>query len=405
MRSLAALAATLALAGAAAGASTASEAALRGAQYIAARQAPNGAFFRADAPAHEVAEALGSVVAGGLSGRPVANALTYIAANGPGAIRQGAHAGRMVMGLVAAGQNPRDFHGHDYVARLERFYDPASGVYDRKNLYSNALALLGVIAGGEAIPERALTYLRDNQCPQGGFSWAAGCADPLGPDLDTTALVICALAGAGLPPSDLSLSRARTFLVAAQNPSGGFGQYTGWSTNANSTGLVLSALAALGESARASPWDRGEGKDPLSALLALQDASGGFRWRADDERPNDYATVQAVPGAAGRAYPLLSPASAPHSDAGPGDALSAARPARVGAGRVPSARSAPSLAPSLPLGRETETAETTQPVPPAEPERQVDDRGPSLWAPAGLAALLTGVALVGRVLSTRGRPA
>lgn len=126
--------------------------------------------------------------------------------------------------------------------------------------------------------------------------------------MDTTALVVNVLAGAGLPNDDLTLARARGFLVAAQNEDGGFGYVRDEETNANSTGLALSAIAALGEEPTGAPWKLGDGPDPLTQILALQAPEGGFYWRrAPRVGSNNYATVQAIPGVAGRSYPVLSP--------------------------------------------------------------------------------------------------
>lgn len=77
-------------------------------------------------------------------------------------------------------------------------------------------------------------------------------------------------------------------------------------TNSNSTGLVLSTIAALGETPGEAPWDLGGGRDPLTQILSLQAPEGGFYWTAGNAGGiNNYATVQATPGVAGRAYPLV----------------------------------------------------------------------------------------------------
>lgn len=124
--------------------------------------------------------------------------------------------------------------------------------------------------------------------------------------MDTKALVVTVLAGAGLPNDDLTLARARAFLIAAQNEDGGFGHVRDEETNANSTGLALSAIAALGEEPSGDPWNLGGGRDPLTQILALQAPEGGFYWRANTPGGiNNCATVQAIPGVAGRSYPLL----------------------------------------------------------------------------------------------------
>jgi hypothetical protein len=278
---------------------TGADAAHRGATYLVSRQETSGAFFGPDLVADGVAEAVASLIAGGVSGAPINKALGYLAAHGPErAQARAAYAGRIVMGLAAAGQNPRSFGGFDYVAELQSHYTPG-GAYETK-VYADALAVLGVLAAGDRPPPQALEYLRLNECPGGGFGHDAGCTSTA--DVDTTSLVVNVLAAAGIGASDPVRARARAFLIGAQNDDGGFGLYRGSTTNGNSTGLALSAIASMGESP--GGWTA-HGTDPLSALLHLQLSSGGFRYVASQSRPNDYATVQAIPGAAGLAYPVI----------------------------------------------------------------------------------------------------
>jgi hypothetical protein len=296
------VAVALAAGGTWAGAAGAPEAAGRAAAWVESRQQPSGAFFDADAQADGVAETLAALAAAGVSGDAVDRALGYLERRGPQAAQGGGKTGRIVMGLVASARDPRSFGGVDYVAKLRSFYNATTGAYDPSTVYADALAVLGVIASGERLPNQAPAYLRANQCATGGFSWRTGCAGTA--DVDTTTAVLSALVAAGAPASDLGVTRARTFLQQVQNADGGFGLEPGQPTNANSTGLALSAIAALGEDAGAPPWRRPDGPTPLGALLALQQPSGAFRFTAAQADDNPYATVQAIPGLAGAAYPI-----------------------------------------------------------------------------------------------------
>lgn len=293
----------------------------RGVRYLEGRQADNGALPSATSRAYDVAEAVIAVAASGRGGPTLDRALARIAADGPASITRAGHAGRIVMALVATGHDPHRFGGYDYVARITASYQPASGAYDN-GVYANALAVLGLQAAGEAVPAQAITYLRANQCASGGFAHQPGCLNP--PDVDTTSMVLSVLAAAGIAPDDLTRRNARDWLLRAQNRSGGFGLQPGDADNANSTGLALSVVRALGEDPASAPWARGNA-DPATALLRLQLASGAFTYVASDPKPNDYATVQALPGLAGMAWPptrsLLTVASR-HAVAGDGAAAS-----------------------------------------------------------------------------------
>jgi len=89
------------------------------------------------------------------------------------------------------------------------------------------------------------------------------------------------------------------YLAAAQNDDGGFpyspeSEY-GTDSDANSTAVVIQALAAAGEDVGAGgPWDKGEGRTPLAALLSFQNPeTGAFTFGGQDSA---FATYQAVPG-------------------------------------------------------------------------------------------------------------
>lgn len=275
-----------------------SSAARDGARYIVARQVPSGAFFSATATADGVAEALVALAVAGIDDPSIDRALAFMRANGPArADERAAYAGRIVAGLVATGQDPRAFGGVDYVSKIKARYDPVTGRYDN-GIYSDALAMLGVLAAGAVVPDQALTFLRANQCSDGGFGHEQACAG--GADVDTTAIVVCVLVAAGVDADDPARTRARAWLAEVQNADGGFGAAGGKPTNGNSTGLALSALAAMKETPAA--WARA--RTPTAALERLQTSDGGFRYLATDPEPDDYATVQAVPGVAGRALPF-----------------------------------------------------------------------------------------------------
>lgn len=281
-------------------ASERSESARRGAEYLIAHQAEDGTFFGSNR-AHHVAETLVALVAAGISGPPVERALSYIGSEGPEAAKRAGEAGWLVMGIVAAGEDPRHFAGHDFVEHLQSFYIPIVGVYDTQ-MFQNSLALLGAVAADVGIPDDALRFLRLTRCLDGGIPVQAPCGGG-GGHVDVTALVLNALAGAGVPESDALRAEGRAFLATAQNEEGGFGDGRRKPTNANSTGLVLTALAAIGESAAAPPWRQPDGDDPVKALLGLQQADGRFRFTAIDEGDTFLATRQAVPGLAGRSHP------------------------------------------------------------------------------------------------------
>lgn len=278
--------------------------------WIASRQFPNGAFFAENSSAlgtGGAADTLVALVAGGEQQDAIGKGISYVVAKARGEATGPGQVSRLVMALVATGRNPRDVGGINYVDELNSFMKP-SGAYDQNNVYANSVAVLGVVAAGGSVPASAIDHIRQNQCAGGGFSWQPGCLRT--PDIDTTSLTIGAMIALGLPVDDPAVARARLFLLASQDRSGGFGYEAGKSVNSNSTALALSAISALKEAPRNGQWDLGEGKDPLSVLLAMQEPSGAFRYDPSrDDTSRDYATVQSIVGVMGIAYPVLSDAA------------------------------------------------------------------------------------------------
>jgi hypothetical protein len=134
-----------------------------------------------------------------------------------------------------------------------------------------------------------------------------------GEDSNSTALAVEAVDALGATPSQ---GDPLDFLDAMQNADGGFGQFAGNPTDANSTGVVLQAIVASGEGPAAGRWSQTGGKTPVSALLALQVGCSGtvgdrgaFAFQPDQDgalSPDAFATAQAVPGIAETPLPIDS---------------------------------------------------------------------------------------------------
>lgn len=313
-------------------------AAVEGGRHLARRQGPDGAVPRGWRP-DQVAEAVVALAAGGDQPEALRRAVAFLRVRADAAATTGPYTGRIVSGLVAAGEDPRRFGGVDLVARLESFHDPVSGGYGGDNLYADTLAMAALLAAGGNLPEASVRRLHLNQCDDGGWSHRIGCLGP--PDADTTAMATAVLAAAtGSESSEVRAGRG--WLLRAQRPSGCWGLEAGDVANANSCGLVLAALAGLGEDAAAAPWTDG-GRDPVAALRSLQLPSGAFAYQAGGDA-DDYATIQAVPGLAAWPQPLrsgLTPAAAalatatggpaPHAPSSAGQASAAGRSGPEGA--------------------------------------------------------------------------
>lgn len=212
----------------------------------------------------------------------------------------GGQAGKVVLALTASAVDPRDFEDHNFVEILTNSLEP-SGAYGVGDPFKQAMAMLGVASVNQTVPESAILWLESKQGASG--AWDDGFGTTNNPD--ATAMAIMALVAAGREPGTSSIQSAVQFLADAQQENG-WGYSAEFSPNANSTAFVIQALSALDE-----PWydDGGEwamnGRSPLQALLAFQSSSGAFQSDFGQGPFDDFfATVQAIPAASGRAFPL-----------------------------------------------------------------------------------------------------
>jgi hypothetical protein len=220
----------------------------------------------------------------------------------------GSTAGKLVLALTAAGQNPRDFAGEDFVTIL-------SGHLQENSLppFGQSLAILGLTAVNEPVPDAAITWLTSLQSSEEGLdgSWDDGFGT-MG-NADATAMAVMALLAAGVPADDVSIVRAVDFLTQTQLETGGWEYGPGFGQSINSTAMVVQALSALGLDFYSAdgPYSPG-GNSPLNALLLAQGESGAFQADFGDGPFDDFfTTVQAIPAVAGKAFPLPEPTAVP----------------------------------------------------------------------------------------------
>lgn len=214
----------------------------------------------------------------------------------------GGQAGKLVMGLTAMRLNPNNFQGIDFVKILES-HAMENGQYDATP-FNHSLAMLGLASANEPIPQAAVTWLNDNQESAGSWTDGFGTTD----NVDATAMSIMALLAAGVSVSDTIISDASTFLVNSQTGTGGWGydQAATFGENANSTALVIQASSAMGEDfySSNSPYII-TSTAPISVLLGYQSPTGAYQVDfGSGPSDNFFATVQAMIGATGRAFPL-----------------------------------------------------------------------------------------------------
>jgi LPXTG-motif cell wall-anchored protein len=192
-------------------------------------------------------------------------------------------------------------------------YGAQDPTYD--GVYRQSLAIIGLVANGQAPDARAVDWLLAQQCSDGSFTaYRADTSQPCTTkqeDENATAMAIQALT---------ALHKSTAIALAAlkkfQLPDGGFYDSSAFgapASDANSTGLALSAFAAAGVDP-ASVTNVGKTADDyLRSLQVACAAKGGGAFDFQAEKTlvaNDYATVQALLGQLGKSLPVAATTSA-----------------------------------------------------------------------------------------------
>jgi hypothetical protein len=282
--------------------------------YLRGQQQADGSFTSGMgsnvSPSSQMLAALASVGENpgewrGASGRSLVDYLRQEALS----VTTAAAAGQLAMALAMAGEDPRAFA--DLAGVIRKGYDAATGAFDAyQNVWSHALAMMGLAASGESVPAKAVTWLRNQQNEDGGWGWAHGQKS----DSNSTALALQALLACGVTPGDAGVGAAIGYLHQQQTPDGGFAydMATAAKSDANSTAVVVQGLLAAGLDPTVG-WDwamatsaKGRASltlsKPLDSLLMLQRADGAFEWQAG-AGANALATMQTIPALAKIAFP------------------------------------------------------------------------------------------------------
>jgi hypothetical protein len=202
--------------------------------------------------------------------------------------------GILLAAVSLAGENPSAFGGMNLAGNLEASFQPATGTYSTTahqgyssggaSDLSQAWAILGLNLAGHTIPDSATQYLIQSQAGDG--SWGSG-------DPDTTALAVTALlASRKVGSQSDTIQNAMKYFHKTQLPSGGW--RPSWDTdpiNADSTGWILQALVAAGESPKDQSWMIGQ-TNPVDALMSLQKPDGSI----GGKYANTYSTAEAIIG-------------------------------------------------------------------------------------------------------------
>ncbi|MEU6521409.1 prenyltransferase/squalene oxidase repeat-containing protein [Streptomyces sp. NPDC046924] len=202
-------------------------------------------------------------------------------------------------------------------------YGDGDPQYD--GVWRQSLALLAQHTAGVEPPKSSVDWLAGQQCADGSFApyradTGTACAAETMVDTNQTAAAVQALAALG--GHDAVTGKAVDWLKSVQNKNGGWGYTAGGDSDANSTSVVIGALAAAGE--EPAEVVKG-GKSPYDALLKLAlpcdaegDGAGAFAFQPDKKGElvaNADATAAGVLGSLGAGL-VVEPGKGGSKDAG-----------------------------------------------------------------------------------------
>jgi hypothetical protein len=217
--------------------------------------------------------------------------------------------GKEALLAEVVGANPRHFGGHNLIAALSASvctrasrgsnsscagagnYAYATSVFDQ------ALGIMAQLRAGQPSHAAAsVAFLEGLQSADGAFPSLIPASG--GPDVDSTAMAVMALALAPGARAAADVSSGAAWIAHQQERNGGFGSVGGESVN--STGLAIQALTL-----KAAAY-RSQISQALSFLASEQNPDGGFRAYATGPRgSNVRASTQAIGGAVGTSFGLL----------------------------------------------------------------------------------------------------
>ena len=201
---------------------------------------------------------------------------------------------RLILALVYAGENPRNFAGVDLVEKLKDEIKEDGQIGDY--VYTTIWGIIALISVGEDV-NKSVEWLKSQQNEDGGFPWAVSELS----DYDDTAAAIQALIAAGVPRDSDVIQKALDYLKTGQNDDGGMRYFGTSSSNAASDSWTIQALVAAG--INPVDWTRNN-TSVLDHLLSLQERDGHFKYTKFVTDNPGYMTVCAIMALLGKPHPI-----------------------------------------------------------------------------------------------------
>jgi prenyltransferase beta subunit len=269
--------------------------------YLRAAQNHDGGFGAArgqrSSPLYSAWAAMG-LAAGGSRNAAVAR---YLARSAPG-MRDVGDIERTILGLVAQGASPRHANHVDLVARLLHDRRRNSSWQGLVNRTAFAVLALRAAHAGDREVHAAARWIAGQHNRDGGFNFA-GSGAPSG--IDDTAAAVQALVAAGHGRGG-AVGRAVRFILAHQDPDGGFALQPGAPSNAQSTAWAIQALVAAGRNP--DRVRRHGSRSPVAYLRSLTAGDGSVRYSRTSAQTPVWVTAQAEIALRRRPFPVRAAA-------------------------------------------------------------------------------------------------
>jgi energy-coupling factor transport system substrate-specific component len=231
------------------------------------------------------------------AGRHDARVARYLAAGAP-RLRDVGDIERTILGLVSQGASPHRAGRTDLVSRLLRARRRDGSWDGLVNRTAFGILALRAARTGERQVRGAVRWLGSRANRDGGFAYS-GRGAPSG--IDDTAGAVQALAAAGHRRGP-TVRRAVRFVLARQNPDGGFPLQPGGPSNAQSTSWAIQALVAAGRDPDRARRDGS--RAPKAYLRSLTAGDGAVRYSRTSRQTPVWVTAQALTGLYSAAFPI-----------------------------------------------------------------------------------------------------
>jgi len=212
-----------------------------------------------------------------------------------------ARAGHFLTAVAAANEDPHAVGDGslDLVYLIQANYDPSTNIFGQAaldNVLDQVWAILGLAASNASIPAEAVDWLASAQLENGSWN------DGWGSYLDTTPIALMALSASGHSSINSSeVQAAIAFMQSQQDFDGGWLTEYDTVTNADITGMMLQAIASLGQLPMEEVWQQHDG-NPYTVLLNLHKEDGSI----GGDFANTYSTADAILGLSGQPLYNLS---------------------------------------------------------------------------------------------------